>query len=105
MKESTEHTIKHLESVQENMEKLAFDALNTSDMILNAAKKAAACLEETKEKEKAILDVKDCLTDVLLYASELSETIHCSESAMAEQREELENIRIALDFLCCEWDE
>lgn len=105
MRESTENTLKCFEAGQEELEKLAFDTLNLSDMILNAAKKAVECLGETEEKEKAILNAKDCLTDVLLHASELSETIHLSENAMAEQREALENIRMALDFLCCEWDE
>lgn len=105
IKKSTEKALEDFAKEQENLEKLSFDTLNLSDMILNAAKKAGECLNEAEDKKEALLEAKECLNEVLLYTAQLSDTIHCSESAMAKHREALETIRMAVDFLCCDWDE
>ena len=103
LKESTLKTLEKFSNEQEKLEKLAFDSLNLSDMIRNAAKNALEYLEG-EDKEKAILNAKNCLLDMLEKTSELSETIHESEAALAEQIENMETLQMAIDFLCCEWD-
>lgn len=103
LKESTLKTLEQFRKEQEQLEKLAFDALNLSDMIQNLVKNTQDYLE-SEDKEKAILNAKNCLVDMLEKTSELSETIHESEAAFAEQIENLEAIQMAIDFLCCEWD-
>lgn len=103
LKESTQRTLERFRGEQEKLEKLAFDTLNLSDTICNTVKKAIASLEQ-EEKEKALLDAKGYLFSVLEQVLLLNETIHNSEAAFAEQIENLESIRMAVDFLCCEWE-
>lgn len=110
LKKSTELTLERFYKEQEQLEKLAFDILNLSDTIQNTTKKAIKSLEAVQredgvEKEKeAILYVKDCLCTMLESISELSEAAHEEEAAYARQQENLETIRMAIDFLCCDWD-
>lgn len=101
---SAEKTLEQFRAEQEQLEKLAFDALNLSDRILTSAGRAMYCLEEP-EQEKAILDAKDCLVKLLEYTAQLSETIHLSEAAMVQQMENLELVQMAVDYLSCDWDE
>ncbi len=103
LRKNMSQTLKQFYLQQEQMEKLAFDALNVSDMILNSAKKIEVCLEE-KEKEKAILEAKDCLNVMFEQIAKLSETVHNSEAAFDKQQDNAETILEAVDFLCCDWD-
>lgn len=104
LKESTQKTLERFRKEQEQLEKLVFDTLNLSDTICNTVKKAIASLEQ-EEKEKAHLDTRECLMSVLEQATILNETIHSSEAAFADQIENLEAIQMAVDFLCCEWED
>ncbi|KSV60038.1 hypothetical protein [Acetivibrio ethanolgignens] len=103
LKESTQKTLERFRREQEQLEKLAFDTLNLSDTICNTVKRAIAFLEQ-EEKEKALLDTRECLMSVLEQAAILNETSHISEAAFADQIQNLEAIQMAVDFLCCEWE-
>lgn len=110
LKKSTEHTLEQFYQEQEQLEKIAFDILNLSDTIQNAAKKALQSLESAQvekmpgQQKEAILFAKDCLSDMFEHTTKLSEAAHYGEAAFGRQQENLEAIRMAMDFLCCDWD-
>lgn len=104
VREGMRETLERFQAGQEQLEKLAYDALNLSDSIRNMVKGTLSCLEE-EDKEKAILSAKDCLTSILAYIDELSNAIHNGESSFVIQTESLEAIQQAVDFLCCDWDD
>ena len=102
LKKGMEKILKEFCENQEQVEKLVFDALNLSDLLCNTLEKARCSLEQ-EEKEKALLDTRECLAVVLGQAARLNETIHNSEAAFANQIEAIEDIQTAVDFLCCDW--
>ena len=103
LRKSTEETMERFYSEEEHLEQLAYDILNLSDKIRNAARTSLDLLEEGEQK-KAVEEMKNCLSEMMKHIDALSAVAHEIDDTSDKQRENLNTIQQVVDFLSCDWD-
>lgn len=96
-----------LDEHQETLENVAFDILNCSDLIRNAVKKTLTVLEaaevnvnkKDEEIKQAILDIKDCLSELSAFSESASACAHSNEETFSKQHESIEEIKQIMDYI------
>jgi len=95
--------VNQLDETQIVLEGMAYDILNCSDSIKNAALKVmetlkmAGVLDITQENQ-TIIEMYNCLEELSTYTEDMSMCAHYNEEFSSKQHEVVEDIKGALEY-------